>query len=187
MAPSRESVQDDWLATFSDAQLEQLVAEAIQYNSDLRAAAARAEQAAAYVRAAGGSSGRQSQGLRVAAARCPATIWAGGMAGQRPGNSTSGDASATEASAEGAVRSTEADSMFARQSLAALVQNPRPWRPRPCCSRNLLRSAVDAAAKLSSSPRRGFGSASAMNSTWRRARDSPSLSGQASPSVSSQE
>ena len=47
-------VESNWLATFADVQLESLVAEAMQYNGDLRATAARVEQAAAYVRVAGG-------------------------------------------------------------------------------------------------------------------------------------
>ena len=47
-----ESVQDDWLASFADGQLDDLVAEAVAHNSDLRVAAVRVEQAAAYVRLA---------------------------------------------------------------------------------------------------------------------------------------
>ena len=46
-------VADDWLADFRDPQLEALVREALAYNPDLRIAAARVEQAAAYVSAAG--------------------------------------------------------------------------------------------------------------------------------------
>ena len=48
------NVKGDWLATFADPQLEALVAEAMKYNGDLRIAGARVEQAAAYVRIAGG-------------------------------------------------------------------------------------------------------------------------------------
>jgi NodT family efflux transporter outer membrane factor (OMF) lipoprotein len=40
-------IQDGWLATFQDAQLQALVAEAIGHNPDLRSAAARVEQATA--------------------------------------------------------------------------------------------------------------------------------------------
>jgi NodT family efflux transporter outer membrane factor (OMF) lipoprotein len=47
-------VQDQWLLAFGDPRLQQLVAEAIAYNTDLRVAAARVEQAEAYVRIAGG-------------------------------------------------------------------------------------------------------------------------------------
>src|SRR5262245_38521014 len=52
--PTPGEVQGDWLATFQDPQLEALVAEAIAHNADLSLAAARVEQAAAFVRAAGG-------------------------------------------------------------------------------------------------------------------------------------
>jgi NodT family efflux transporter outer membrane factor (OMF) lipoprotein len=47
------AVRDDWLATFSDARLTALVAEALAGNIDLRVAAARVERAAAYARQAG--------------------------------------------------------------------------------------------------------------------------------------
>lgn len=43
------SVSNDWIASFADAQLSALVAEAVTNNLDLRAAAARVEQAAGYV------------------------------------------------------------------------------------------------------------------------------------------
>jgi multidrug efflux system outer membrane protein len=42
-------VQDNWLASFGDAQLDALVAEAVAHNADLRVAAVRVEQAEAYV------------------------------------------------------------------------------------------------------------------------------------------
>jgi NodT family efflux transporter outer membrane factor (OMF) lipoprotein len=48
-------VEDGWVESFGDEQLEALVAEAIAHNTDLRAAAAAVEQAAAYVRMAGGN------------------------------------------------------------------------------------------------------------------------------------
>lgn len=47
------SVEDAWLAAFADPRLDALVAEALRNNPDLLAAAARVEQAAAYVEAAG--------------------------------------------------------------------------------------------------------------------------------------
>ena len=46
-------VADDWLATFDDPRLNALVEEALANNPDLKVAAARVEQAAAYVEAAG--------------------------------------------------------------------------------------------------------------------------------------
>ena len=42
-------IADNWLATFDDAQLDALVAEAITNNPDLRVTATRVEQAAQYV------------------------------------------------------------------------------------------------------------------------------------------
>jgi NodT family efflux transporter outer membrane factor (OMF) lipoprotein len=47
------AVADRWLAAFADPPLETLVAEALAYNPDLQVAAARVEQAAAYVRLSG--------------------------------------------------------------------------------------------------------------------------------------
>jgi len=47
------AVADGWLASFSDPQLDELAREAFAYNPDLRIAAARVEQAAAYQKVAG--------------------------------------------------------------------------------------------------------------------------------------
>jgi outer membrane protein, multidrug efflux system len=47
------AVADGWLGTFRDAQLDALVRESIANNADLRIAAARVEQAAAYAKLAG--------------------------------------------------------------------------------------------------------------------------------------
>ena len=147
---SAGAVQDDWLATFSDAQLEDLVAEAIQYNADLRVAAARAEQAAAYVRAAGGA------------------LWPAVTGLARGGGEMSGDDSGLEGwlvsasweldlwgrvryskrSAEEQYASTEADFVFARQSLAALVAKSWFLATEASLQQELLIAAVDAGAKL---------------------------------------
>ena len=51
-AAPADAVQDAWLAGFADPQLDALVAEALANNPDLLAAAARVEQAAAYVESA---------------------------------------------------------------------------------------------------------------------------------------
>src|SRR5512132_4240903 len=48
-AGAEASVVDGWLASFNDPTLDALVREALEYNSDLRVAAARVEIAAAYV------------------------------------------------------------------------------------------------------------------------------------------
>ncbi len=49
------AVTDGWVASFASPELDALVAEAIAYNADLRVAAARVEQAQAYVKLAGGT------------------------------------------------------------------------------------------------------------------------------------
>ena len=117
------AVADGWLASFHDAQLDALVREVIANNADLRVAAARVEQAAAYAKLAG------------------ATLYpqVGIMA--RGGGKMSGDSSGLEgvglfASWEldlwGRVRaqarsselqydSARLDAEYARQSLASLV------------------------------------------------------------------
>jgi outer membrane protein TolC len=46
---STNTIQDNWLATFDDAQLDALVAEAMTNNPDLRVSSTRVEQAAQYV------------------------------------------------------------------------------------------------------------------------------------------
>ncbi|MFO1407478.1 MAG: efflux transporter outer membrane subunit [Steroidobacteraceae bacterium] len=123
-------VQDDWLSTFGDAQLDALVAEAIRNNTDLRAAAARVEQAAAYstaaqaallpalnvigtggVKAGGGSDLTSAlQGIMLGISWEP-DLWGRLRYGRNA-------ADATYASAQ-------ADLEFARQSLAAQVA--RSW------------------------------------------------------------
>ena len=124
------AVRDDWLATFDDAQLDALVAEAIRNNTDLRAAAARVERAAAYATAsqaallpavnllgtggikAGGGSDLTSalQGIMLGISWEP-DLWGRLRYGRNA-------ADATYASAQ-------ADFEFARQSLAAQVA--RSW------------------------------------------------------------
>src|SRR5215510_4205615 len=50
--PVPGTVQDNWLATFNDAQLNALVTEAVQRNPDLRVAATKVEQATEQLRIA---------------------------------------------------------------------------------------------------------------------------------------
>jgi NodT family efflux transporter outer membrane factor (OMF) lipoprotein len=114
-------VTDRWLASFNDPQLDALVAEALAFNPDLRVAAARVEQAAAYVRLSGGtlypqvnlrasgsagadSNGVQGVGLFV---NWELDLWGRIRAGQ-------------QASQDQYV-SAELDAEYARQSIAALV------------------------------------------------------------------
>lgn len=126
-AGAEGAVPADWIATFGDDLLNRLVEEALAYNADLRAGAARVEQAAAYVRAAGGalypavsaigkgSSGTGADGTGInfimALASWEIDVWGRVRAGR--------------AAAEEQFASEEADYASARQSLAALVA--RSW------------------------------------------------------------
>jgi len=51
-AISTSPIEDNWLATFKDEQLDALIAEAIANNPDLRVTATKVAQAAEYVRLA---------------------------------------------------------------------------------------------------------------------------------------
>jgi NodT family efflux transporter outer membrane factor (OMF) lipoprotein len=143
-------VANNWLTTFGDPQLEELVAEAIFFNSDLRLAAARVEQAAALVRVAGGK-------------LYPAV---GVLA--RGGGDTGGDDSGIEGvilsasweldlwgrvryerrAAQDQFASTEADFTYARQSLAALVAKSWFLATEASLQRELLTEMVSAASTL---------------------------------------
>ena len=116
-------VGDDWVASFGDPVLSRLVMEALNFNSDLRASAARIEQAAAGVKAAG------AQAL-------PAVDFLGRKGGKLGGDGSGLNGWLVSASWEidlwGRVRyarrsaqdqfaSTQADMAAARQSIAALV------------------------------------------------------------------
>ncbi|HEX6530037.1 MAG TPA: TolC family protein, partial [Burkholderiales bacterium] len=112
-----------WLATFNDPQLDALVREALAHNPDLMVAAARVEQAAAFVKASG------------------ATLYPQVTAMARGGGALSGDSSGLEGggvfanweidlwgrvragreAASGQYIAADLDTQYARQSLAALV------------------------------------------------------------------
>jgi NodT family efflux transporter outer membrane factor (OMF) lipoprotein len=120
-AGSTGRVADSWLASFRDPQLDALVAEALAFNPDLRVAAARVEQAAAYVRLSGatlypqvnlrasGSAGADSSGVQGVGLflNWELDLWGRIRAGR-------------EASQVQYV-SAELDAEYARQSIAALV------------------------------------------------------------------
>ena len=120
-AGSTGGVADNWLASFRDPQLDALVAEALAFNPDLRIAAARVEQAAAYVRLSGatlypqlnlrasGSVGADSSGVQGVGLflNWELDLWGRIRAGR-------------EASQVQYV-SAELDAEYARQSIAALV------------------------------------------------------------------
>jgi len=148
--PAAGDVADRWLATFADPQLEALVDEAMQHNGDLRVAAARVEQASALVRVAGGTlyptvdllargggemSGDNSglEGVLVNAS-WELDLW--------------GRVRYTKRSAEEQYASTEADYVYARQSLAALVAKSWFLATESALQRQLTGEMVDAASKL---------------------------------------
>jgi NodT family efflux transporter outer membrane factor (OMF) lipoprotein len=144
------AVVDGWLGTFSDAELETLVQEALEYNADLRAAAARTARAAAYVEAAGGE------------------LWPTVDAIGRAGGEMGGDASGLEGgmivasweldvwgrvrygrrSVEAQYASAEADFVFARESLAAMVAKAWFLATETSLQRQYLVEMVDAATRL---------------------------------------
>ncbi|MBS1138448.1 MAG: hypothetical protein H6R11_2402 [Proteobacteria bacterium] len=117
------AVQAGWVASFGDPQLPKLIDEALQYNADLAVAAARVEQAGATVRVAGGQI--------YPAVNLAARSSKDGGGGSDPLTGWFVNAS-WELDVWGRVRygvraaedqyaSAQADTEYARQSLAALV------------------------------------------------------------------
>jgi multidrug efflux system outer membrane protein len=115
-------VADRWLATFNDPALSALVTEALVYNADLQAAAARVEQASGYVAVASGSlwpsvglaalqSGKSGGGGGLNAVFLNASLELDVWGRMRYG----------EAAAEAQSEAAQADYAYARQSLAAMV------------------------------------------------------------------
>jgi len=126
-ATSPAAVQDNWLATFEDAQLDALAAEGVARNPDLRVAATRVEQAAGYVNLAkaalrptvaiAGTGGVKLSDLSSALTGIIALVsWELDLWGRlRYG----------EQAAQATYAATQADFEFARQSLAATIA--RSW------------------------------------------------------------
>ena len=121
------AVADGWLASFRDARLDALVREAIANNADLRVAAARVEQAAAYAKLAGATLYPQVQILARGG---------GKMSGDSSGLQGVGIVASWELDLWGRVRSereaasyqyesTVLDEAYARQSIAA--QAAKGW------------------------------------------------------------
>ena len=146
-AASAGAVADRWLASFNDPQLDALVTEALAYNPDLRIAAARVEQAAAYVKLSGStlypqvnlrasgslgadSSGVQGVGLFV---NWELDLWGRIRAGQ-------------QASQDQYV-SAELDAEYARQSIAALVAKGWFLATEARLQKTVAEEMVDAAGR----------------------------------------
>jgi NodT family efflux transporter outer membrane factor (OMF) lipoprotein len=117
------AVASGWLAAFDDRRLEALVREAIEYNPDLRVAAARIEQAAAYAKLAGAKLYPQVNLMARGG---------GKLSGDSSGLEGVGIFASWELDLWGRVRSgreaaelqyvsVELDTEYARQSIAALV------------------------------------------------------------------
>jgi outer membrane protein, multidrug efflux system len=121
------AVADGWLASFNDPALEALVREAIEYNTDLRAAAARVETAAGYVKLAGATLYPQVNALARGG---------GKMSGDSSGLQGMGVTATWELDLWGRVRASQRgaqftydsaalDAAYARQSIAA--QTAKAW------------------------------------------------------------
>src|SRR3954469_16450845 len=117
------AVANGWLASFNDPQLDALVREALEFNPDLRVAAARVEQAAGYVKLAGATLYPQVSALARGG---------GALSGDSSGLQGAGIFANWELDLWGRVRSgreaarrqhasAALDAEYARQSIAALA------------------------------------------------------------------
>ena len=142
-------IESGWLGKFRDPALDALVEEALKYNADLKTAAARVEQAAAYVSVARGklypaisALGRagieqsgDSSGLQgaIISAAWELDLWGRVRYGSR--------------SAADRYSASQSDYAFARQSLAALVAKSWFLATEASLQRDLAREMVLAAGK----------------------------------------
>lgn len=144
------AVEDGWLATFDDTRLEELVAEAMQHNADLRTAAARVREAAALAQAAGAELYPAVEAL---------SRGGGDMSGDNSGLEGGLVSASWELDVWGRVRygarsareqyaSAEADLAFARQSLAALVARSWFLATEAVLQGELLEQTVASSAEL---------------------------------------
>ena len=146
-ASARGEVAEDWLASFGEPRLNALVREALAYNADLQAAAARVDFAAASLKIAGASLypavdviGRAKHKIRgggttdvtgvIFTASWEIDLWGRVRYGTR--------------AAEEDHRSTEADYEYARQSIAALVAKAWFVAAEAAVQQQTARSAVEA-------------------------------------------
>jgi multidrug efflux system outer membrane protein len=152
-AASADTVQDNWLSSFQDAQLDALVQEAIAANPDLRVAAARVAQSAQYVQVAkaalrpwvaiAGTGGAKSggggdptsalQGI-VAAASWEIDLW--------------GRVRYSRNAAQEVYASSQSDFEFARQSIAAATAKAWFAATQLSVHRGIAAEMVNAAKQL---------------------------------------
>jgi outer membrane protein, multidrug efflux system len=121
-AASSAPLAEPWLASFNDPALSALVDEALVYNADLQAGAARVEQAAGLVKVASGS---LYPSLGLAATQSGKSGGGGGLNAVFLNASLELDVWGRlrygEAAARAQSAAVEADYAYARQSLAAMV------------------------------------------------------------------
>ena len=147
---TQDAVVADWLASFGEPRLNALVAEALEYNSDLAASAARIEQAAAVLKIAGGAltpavdllgranhkmSGGGSTDLTgaILSASWEIDLWGRVRYGAR--------------AADEDYRSAQADYEYARQSIAALVAKSWLVAAEASLHREIARESVGASER----------------------------------------
>ncbi|MCC7487340.1 MAG: efflux transporter outer membrane subunit [Burkholderiales bacterium] len=144
------AVADGWLASFRDPALEALVREALQYNPDLRVAAARIEQAAGYAKLAGAQLYPQVTFMARGG---------GKMSGDSSGLEGAGLFASWELDLWGRVRSgreaaaleyaaVELDTAFARQSIAAQVAKSWFLATEARLQKAIAQGMADASGKL---------------------------------------
>lgn len=143
-------VENGWLTTFNDKQLQAVIEEALLYNADLKTAVARMEKAAAYVRVAGGEiypqvdlvargggkGSSDSSGLEgvVLGASWELDVWGRVRYGVR--------------GSEDQFAAAEADARFATQSLVALVAKSWFILTSATLERSLTQEMVQGAQRL---------------------------------------
>lgn len=150
-ANTRDAVAADWLESFGDPRLNALVAEALLYNTDLEAGAARVEQAVAALKIAGASLapavdvlGRAAHKARggggtdvtgvIFSASWELDVWGRIRYGQQ--------------AAHEQLRSAAADYAYARQSIAALVAKSWFVAAEASLQRGFAQEAVAASEKM---------------------------------------
>jgi multidrug efflux system outer membrane protein len=146
-----EAVAADWLTSFGEPRLTALVAEALAYNTDLPAAAARVEQAAASLKIAGAS---LSPAVDVLG-RANHKVRGGGSSDLTGAFITAsweldvwGRIRYGEQAAREGYRASAADYEYARQSIAALVAKSWFVAAEASTQAQLARDAVDASVKV---------------------------------------
>jgi len=144
-----QPVDDHWLASFNDPVLSALVDEAIAYNADLKVAAARAEQAAGYVKVAGASLLPAVGMLAHAGGKSGGD---GGLQGVFLNASLEldvwGRVRYGQAAAQAQFASADADYAYARQSLAATVAKSYFVAIEAALQRSIAQDVLESSAEL---------------------------------------